>query len=127
MEMTSKIENNIFTIKLLESLHLHNAQDFKYFFNARVEKSFDIIIDLSSVHYIDEIGIACLFYCHEVAFMHDSKLFIHKPMGEVKKIMQIMNCYESFEIIDHKNLNVFYDDQENVLGEKAKYNSLKVA
>lgn len=107
MELTCSVRNNIFTIKLLESLHLHNAQDFKYFFNSRIEKKFDVIIDLSSIQNIDEIGVACLFYCHEIAFAFGSRVFIYKPQGQVKRNMQIMNCYESFEIIDHKNLSVF--------------------
>lgn len=110
MELTSSINDNVFTIKLLESLHLHNAQDFKYFFNSRVEKYLDIIIDLSNVKYIDEVGVACLFYCHEVAFENFSKIFIYKPQGIVKKNMQIMKCYEAFEIIDHKNLDVLSRD-----------------
>ena len=38
MELNSSINNNVFTIRLLESLHLHNAQDFKYFFTSRVRK-----------------------------------------------------------------------------------------
>ena len=109
MELTSTINKNVFTIKLLESLHLHNAQDFKYFFNSRVERNLDIIIDLSSVKYIDEIGVACLFYCHEIAFQYLSRIFIYKPLGEVKRNMQIMKCYEAFEIIDHKNLDIFIE------------------
>ena len=63
------------------------------------------------MNYIDEIGVACLFFCHEVAFCNNSRIFIYKPTGKVKKNMQIMGCYGTFEVIDHMNLEIFEADR----------------
>ena len=107
MDVSSSIAENQLTMVLNDSLYLHNAQDFKYIFNSLIEKDFDILLDLSNVKDIDDVGLACLHYCHELAFEYNSRIFLYRPVHRVKKILQITKSYDYFDIVDHKDLEVF--------------------
>jgi anti-anti-sigma factor len=112
MDVSSTVIENQLIMVLNDSLYLHNAQDFKYIFNSLVERDLDILIDMSNVKDIDEVGLACLHYCHELAFQYNSRVFMYRPAGKVKRVLQMTRSYDYFDIIDHRDLSIFSSLQD---------------
>ena len=110
--MDFEIEKNdkYILFKINDHLKVHNCQGMKAIFISNLEKGIDHILDFSEVDSIDEIGICCIFYCLNEAKKLGSALYIYNPIGYVKKILQITNCYNHFQIIDHLNLDEFQEE-----------------
>ena len=119
MDIVAKVDNGVLTFKINEGLHLHNSQDFKYIFDSMIEKNLKVVFDLSMMNLIDEIGVACLHYCQEKSYQFSSRVFLFKPEGEVKRVLQITNSYDFFDIIDHLDLHIFDEDKKDNFGEES--------
>jgi anti-anti-sigma factor len=107
MDIVARVNRGILTLKINEGLHLHNSQDFKYIFDSMIDKNLKVVLDFSNINYIDEIGVACLHYCQEKSYQYSSRMFLYRPVGKVKKVLQITNSYDFFDIVDHLELNLF--------------------
>ena len=102
--------NKYILFKLNDHLRVHNSQGMKAIFISNLEKGFDHVLDFSNVSSIDEVGVCCLLFCLSETKKLNSNLYIYNPIGYVKKILQVTNCYNHFLIIDHLNLDEFKEE-----------------
>ena len=117
MDIVAKVNGGILTFKVNEGLHLHNSQDFKYVFDSMIDKNLKVVFDLSGINFIDEIGVACLHYCQEKSYQLGSRVFLYRPVDKVKKVLQITNSYDFFDIVDHLELHVFDEVEAGRVGD----------
>ncbi|NLK63233.1 MAG: STAS domain-containing protein [Fusobacteria bacterium] len=100
-----EIANDTCIIELKSEFTIHELKDLKVIHSDLEEKNiYNIVLDMSSVRYIDSSGIGFLVKLLKYSKRNSGELKLYSVTEEVKSILRLVNLYSFFSIIEELDI-----------------------
>lgn len=101
----SNFSNNVLMVKIYGEIDHHNAKQLREKIDSLLidKKPLKVILDLSSVSFMDSSGLGLIMGRYSLACELDAKFIIYNPNKKVKKILELSGIERIIEIKEDSN------------------------
>ena len=101
MPITKTINNDAAELHLSGKLVFLNNAEFRKALNELLEQRVkSLSIHLGDLVFMDSAGLGMLMIAYKECAQHMVSLTIHRPIGDVKALLQMTKSYERFNIVE---------------------------
>lgn len=99
MEYSQTVDDQVYTVKLKGKFTFSDNQNFRKIIVAAQDSSAQTLhIDISQIDFIDSAALGMLLVAKEEMEKHKKQLYISQPEGQVKKMFDVSNFSQIFDI-----------------------------